>query len=149
MIDATEWIGPYHDYIMGFHKVAKYYYYPGWHETGSALELFCNKKAFDELPADLQEIVQTTTLKHNLLILSEFEAKNNFYLNKILSESKVQLKQFPEDVLNQLKIYSKEVIQEIVDSDDFAKKVYESYSKFKKDITAWNEVSEKPVLKYL
>ena len=40
IIDATEWIGPYHDYKMGFHQIAKYYYAPGWHETGTILEFF-------------------------------------------------------------------------------------------------------------
>ena len=44
MIDATEWIGPYHDYKMGFYNVAPYYYYPGWHEPGPVLEIFVNKK---------------------------------------------------------------------------------------------------------
>ena len=47
-IDATEWIGPYHDYQMGFHKIAKYYYYPGWHEPGTVLEMFINQEAFEQ-----------------------------------------------------------------------------------------------------
>ena len=33
-IDAAEWVGPYDDEKLGFHKVAKYYYYPGWWEGG-------------------------------------------------------------------------------------------------------------------
>ena len=56
VLDATEWIGPYHDYLMGLHQVAKYYYYPGWHETGPALEMIFNKDKFNELPPDLREI---------------------------------------------------------------------------------------------
>ncbi|MEL6275686.1 MAG: TRAP transporter substrate-binding protein, partial [Bacteroidota bacterium] len=43
VIDATEWVGPYHDYIMGFHEITKYYYYPGWHEPGTAFEFFANQ----------------------------------------------------------------------------------------------------------
>src|SRR5690606_14679795 len=43
VIDATEWVGPYHDYIMGFHEVASHYYYPGWHEVGTTFEKFVNK----------------------------------------------------------------------------------------------------------
>ena len=57
VIDATEWIGPYHDYLMGFYQVAKYYYYPGWHEPGGVLEMIVNKKKFYNLPSDLQEII--------------------------------------------------------------------------------------------
>ncbi|NTV11301.1 MAG: twin-arginine translocation signal domain-containing protein, partial [Zoogloea sp.] len=29
-IDAAEWVGPYDDQKLGFNKVAKYYYYPGF-----------------------------------------------------------------------------------------------------------------------
>ncbi|MEW6429727.1 MAG: TRAP transporter substrate-binding protein, partial [Thermodesulfobacteriota bacterium] len=53
VIDASEWVGPAHDLRMGFHKVAKYYYGPGWHEPGSVLEVIFNKKAWEELPPEL------------------------------------------------------------------------------------------------
>jgi TRAP-type mannitol/chloroaromatic compound transport system substrate-binding protein len=149
ILDAAEWIGPYHDYVMGFHKVAKYYYYPGWHEPGSNLELFINKKAFEELPSDLQAIIRAVAYKYNLLVLSEFEAKNNLYLQKILAESKVQLKMFPKEVLSTLKVYAREVIEDITASDPFGKEVYEQMSAFKKEITSWNEVSELAGVPYL
>ncbi|MEN7548269.1 TRAP transporter substrate-binding protein [Rapidithrix thailandica] len=149
VIDATEWIGPYHDYLMGFHRVAKYYYYPGWHEPGPTLELFCNKKAYEELPDDLQEMVRMASYKYNMLMLSEFESKNNEYLNKIVNESEVQIKRFPEEVIHNLKSIAKEVVEEVANADPFAQKVYESYSKFKKDITAWSEISEQTVTQYL
>ena len=42
---------------MGFYQVAKYYYYPGWHEPGGVLEITINKEKFYQLPSDLQEIV--------------------------------------------------------------------------------------------
>ncbi len=149
VIDATEWIGPYHDYLMGFHKVAKYYYYPGWHEPGSVLELFCNKKAFDELPSDLQDLITAVALKYNNLVLAEFEAKNNFYLQKILQESQAQLIHFPEEVLEKLKATTEEVMQELIASDEYSQKVYADFMAFKKDIKAWGEVSEKAIARYL
>ncbi|UZR92290.1 TRAP transporter substrate-binding protein [Chondrinema litorale] len=149
VIDATEWIGPYHDYLMGFHKVAKYYYYPGWHEPGSCMELFINKSAFEELPKNIQLIVENTALKYNLWVLSEFEAKNNFYLQKILNESDAQLKKFPDEVLFTLKDYAGEVIDEITSKDAFAKKVFENFSKFKKEIVSWNDTSEQAIIPYL
>ena len=42
-IDASEWVAPYNDLAFGLHKAAKYYYYPGWHEPGPALELIVQK----------------------------------------------------------------------------------------------------------
>ncbi len=142
VIDATEWVGPYHDYLMGFYKVAKYYYYPGWHEPGSVLELFINKKKFEKLPGDLQRIIRTASDRTNVWMLSEFESKNNAYLRKLIKEYNVKLRKFPDDVLRAFRKYSKEVIEEVTSRDPLSKKVYESFSKFQKDVSQWAEVSE-------
>ncbi len=143
LIDATEWIGPYHDYLMGFHQIARYYYAPGWHETGSEMEFIANKKLFDELPADLQAIVRTAALAINHWILSEFEAKNSIYLEKLLTEENVQLRQFPDEVLARLKVYTQEVIQAMVDADATARRVFEHYEAFRKRSSLWARSSEK------
>ena len=142
VIDATEWVGPYHDYLMGFYKVAKYYYYPGWHEPGTMLETFVNKKAFEKLPKDLQAIIETATARSNIWMLSVFEAKNNEYLNKLTKEHGVKLFQFPENVLKQLKKYAHETIEEIVEKDPMSKKVYNDFLTFKKNVTSWAKISE-------
>ena len=57
-IDATEWVGPYHDQRLGLYQAAQYYYYPGWHEPGTTLELIVNTQAWKSLPTDLQRIVE-------------------------------------------------------------------------------------------
>ncbi|NRA38144.1 MAG: ABC transporter substrate-binding protein, partial [Planctomycetes bacterium] len=62
-IDATEWIGPYHDYQRGFHEVAPYYYTGGWHEPGSILELLINKEKWDALPSHLQRIIEVASVE--------------------------------------------------------------------------------------
>ncbi len=142
IIDAAEWIGPYHDYLMGFHKIAKHYYYPGWQEPSGTMELFINKKAFEKLPEDLQTIVRTAAYKTNLWILSEFESRNNSYLQKLIKKHNVQLKRFSDDVLKAFREYTKDVISEITYKDPMSRKVYASYSKFQKDISSWAKISE-------
>ncbi len=82
VIDATEWVGPYHDYKMGFHRVAKYYYYPGWHETGTLLEFIFNKQKFEELPIDLQLIMRSAADYVSNWVFSEFDKKNAEFLEK-------------------------------------------------------------------
>lgn len=146
VIDATEWIGPYHDYLMGFHQIAKYYYYPGWHETGSSLECIVNKKDFDSLTPDLQEIVRTAMYRLNAYMLAEFESKNNLYLKKIRAESKVEILPFPKEVLSGLRKHSEDIYAELIASDEMAKRVYESYWSFKKDISEWSKLSEQMFL---
>jgi TRAP-type mannitol/chloroaromatic compound transport system substrate-binding protein len=142
VIDATEWVGPFHDLKMGFYKAAKYYYYPGWHEPGTTLELIINTKAWASLPPDLQAIVEAATYKANIWMISEFEAKNNANLQTLLKKHKVQLRRFPDSVLGGLKKLSDEVLEEMAADDPVSKKVYESFKKFQKNISTWNQMSE-------
>ncbi len=151
VIDATEWIGPYHDLLMGFYKAAKYYYYPGWHECGTPLEATVNLDAWNALPDDLKAIVETACARGNLWMLSEFEAKNNESLKELINVHKVQLREYPESVLRQLKKYSLEVVEEIAASDPMSRKAYDSYLDFQKNIFEWNKLTEEAYhkLKYL
>ncbi|MDP4680026.1 MAG: TRAP transporter substrate-binding protein [Cyclobacteriaceae bacterium] len=143
VLDATEWIGPYHDYKMGFHKVAQYYYYPGRHEPGTILEIMFNKEKFEKLPKDLQAIVKTACYRLNHWMLSEFEAKNSIYLSKLVEEEKVDIRQFPEEVMRKLKSLSDEVIAELIESDPLSKRVYEHFDGFRQQIKGWSKMSEK------
>ncbi len=143
VIDATEWIGPFHDYKMGFYQIAKYYYAPGWHETGTCLEFFVNKPKFEALPKDLQIIVETAAARSNMAILSEIEAQNNLYMDKLVKEEGVEVRTFPDEVLSQLRIYTEEILEEITAADPFAKKVYDSYNNFRNRAKSWAEVTER------
>ena len=143
VIDALEWIGPYHDYLMGFHKIAKYYYFPGWHETGSTLELMINKEAYEDLPDDLKAIIKAAAEASNTLILSAFDAKNAEYYLKMQYEENVNFKKFPEEVIKSLKFFSEQVISEIVAKDEMSRKAYESYTVLKKKISAWFGITER------
>ncbi len=148
VIDATEWVGPYHDLKMGFYKAAKYYYYPGWHEPGTALEAIVNKKAWDSLPKDLQAIVDAAAYKSNMWMISEFESKNNAALVELIEKHHVKLRQFPEEVLKSLKKLSKEVLNDLAAKDPMSKKVYEHFLKFQKNIYAWNKLTEEQYQKF-
>jgi TRAP-type mannitol/chloroaromatic compound transport system substrate-binding protein len=143
VIDATEWIGPYHDYLMGFHRIAKYYYYPGWHEPGPALELIVNRSKFLSLPSDIQEIIRTAAYRSNSWVAAEFDNKNSIYLDKIIEEGEVRLKSFPDSVLERLREYTNEVLAELVEQDENSRKVYESYDKFRRGLYRWSTISEK------
>ncbi len=142
-IDATEWVGPYNDLAFGLYKAAKHYYYPGWHEPGTTLECFVNKKAFDALPKDLQTIVTTACKAANLDGLSEYTARNNEALHTLVTKHKVDLRRFPDEVLKKLKVISDEVVAEVAAKDPKSKKVYESFRKFRDQVVAWHDVSER------
>ncbi len=143
VIDATEWIGPYHDYIMGFQEVAQYYYYPGWHEPGTALELFVNRPKYDELPSDLRAIVATAAYRLNTWIFTQAEHMNSVYMQKIIEEGKVEIRKFPDDVLATFKKFSKETVYELTGSDEKSRKIYEAYLSFYQQIARYSKYTEK------
>ena len=143
VIDATEWIGPYHDYKMGFHKIAKYYYTPGWHETGSQLEFFINKNLFDGLPPHLQAALEAASKRAQVWVLAEFDKQNGIYLDKLINEEGVEVREFSQETLDALREHTEEALQEMIGDDPLSKEVYESYSSFQKQISKWSEVTEK------
>ena len=142
-IDATEWVGPYNDLAFGFHKAAKYYYYPGWHEPGTTLEAIINREAFDALPKDLKSIVKNACKVVNQDMSTEYTAKNNSALNTLVNKHKVDVRMLPDDVLEKLKALSNEVVLELAGKNKAAKKIYASYDKFRTQVSAWHEISEK------
>ncbi len=143
VIDATEWIGPFHDYLMGFHEIAKYYYAPGWHEPGTTLEYFINKKKYDALPTDLQAILRSAAAHVNGWVLSQLEAKNGATLHKLIQEENIDVRTFPAEMMQQLRIFTEESIQEIIEKDAFTRKVYQSYDDFRQKARAYSEITEK------
>jgi len=143
VIDATEWLGPYHDYKMGFHKIAKYYYTPGWHELGTALEFTFNKPKFEALPTDLQAIMKTAAAMVNSWMLNEMELRNAEYFTKILAEGDLETRTYSPEILNQLKGFAQEAVEELASKNEFAQKVFESFSAYKKTISKWGAISEK------
>lgn len=140
VIDALEWVGPYHDYLLGFNKIARYYYYPGWQEPTAGIELLVNKDAFNQLPKDLQIIIKTAGAAAAIQMLSDFEAKNAEYYTKLKDEEKIDFRKFPDEVLAALKKATGEVLSDLVSSDKLSKKVYDSYNTFEKSITQWDNV---------
>ncbi len=142
VIDATEWLGPFHDTLMGFQDIAKYYYTPGWHEPGTALEYIFNKKAFDALPADLQAILRSAALHSHVWMFAHMEAKNSETLVQLIEQG-VDIRTFPEEVLAQLRVYTREVIEALTAKDAFTRQVYESYEGFRQKATHWARISEK------
>ncbi len=144
VIDATEWIGPYHDRLMGFQNVVKNYYYPGWHEPGTVLELAINRAAWDELPDDLQQMVRSAAEAQNLWMLTQFESRNHEALQKLVAEDGVALRQFPAEVLATLRETTRRVVEELAASDPLATRIYDSFRSFQDNVGSWGRLSEQP-----
>lgn len=141
-IDATEWVGPFHDLRLGLYRAAKYYYYPGWHEPGPTLELTINKSAWDGLPKHLQMIVENAAAASNAWMLAEFEARNPEALATLKQKYKVKVLPFPDDVITALRKLTTETLNEEAEKDADFKRIYQAYKEFSDNNAHWNAISE-------
>lgn len=145
-IDATEWVGPYNDLALGFQDIAKYYYYPGWHEPGATIELIVNKQAFIQLPKDLQKVVEVAARAINQDMLDEFMARNNAALKSLVDEHNVELRRLPDEVLLRLKELSVEILDELAEKNPLAQRIVTSYREFQADVSQWTAIAEEAYL---
>lgn len=149
IIDATEWVGPFHDLRLGLNRAAKYYYYPGWHEPGTVFELMINKDRWQELPADLKMIIETAAAATNVWIYSAMEYHNHQALKELKKMQNVEMLEFPPDVLAELKRITALTLSEEAEKDADFKRVYEAYLAFRKSYSQWSAVADEPYQKTL
>ena len=129
-IDATEWVGAYNDVAFGLHKGARYYYYPGWHEPGPGLETMINIEAWNSLPPDLQAIVETACQAITTDMVAEYTHGNAMALKQLSEDPNVELRQFPKEVLDLLEELTREIVAEMSEGDELAKRIEDSYYAF-------------------
>ena len=141
-IDATEWVSPYNDVAIGLHQAARYYYYPGWQEPGPTLECIINHEAWDSLPEDLQAIVRVACQATNLDMVSEFMALNATALEQLRSDGNVEIRKFPDEVLDELKELTYTVLDELAAEDPMVARVWTSYRQFMNRSQLWQAISE-------
>jgi len=141
VIDATEWVGPALDIKMGFYKVAPYYY-SGWHEPGSILELTFNKTFWGKLANEHKAMIEVASSEMNSNMTYEFHAENIQAL-QTLKDLDVSIMQYPQDVIDGGKIALQEVINELsTNNQDFAN-VYASIDKHLKLSKEWSDISSR------
>tara|TARA_B100000676_G_scaffold1055_1_gene959 strand:+ start:383 stop:1462 length:1080 start_codon:yes stop_codon:yes gene_type:complete len=147
VIDATEWVGPVFDKRQGLDEVAKYYYFPGWHEPGSQLELIINRDAWKLLEPDLKLIVETAAAKASLDIFAQSELQNTAAFLEMQADNSIEILEFPESVLTELRRLTALVIEEEASADTDFSKIFEAYRAFEEDYQAYRSVTEIPYRK--
>jgi TRAP-type mannitol/chloroaromatic compound transport system substrate-binding protein len=140
-VDAAEWVGPYDDEKLGFAKVAKYYYYPGWWEGGPELDLLVNIKAWESLPAEYKAILEAACAEANVWMVAKYDALNPDALKRLLA-SGVKLQPFSNEIMAACYKASAEVYDEFASKNPKFKKVYDSWKKFRNEQNQWFAVAE-------
>ncbi len=145
-IDALEWVGPSLDLRMGFHKIAPYYY-TGWHEPATELQFLINKKSWDKLPADLQEILRVAMrlAAYDMYIESYHLSGVNW--DKMKSEyPNIKVKTFPKEVMDAMRKANAELLAERSKDDPLAKEIIDSQAAYMKKARVWTDISDKAYL---
>jgi TRAP-type mannitol/chloroaromatic compound transport system substrate-binding protein len=140
-LDAAEWVGPYDDEKLGFHKVAQYYYYPGWWEGGPMLHNFINLAKWNELPRPYQSIVGSASHVANTWMQARYDAGNPAALRRLVGGG-AQLRPFSQPVLEACYRAASEVYAETSAANADFKKVYDAMLPFRNDQYLWWQVAE-------
>jgi TRAP-type mannitol/chloroaromatic compound transport system substrate-binding protein len=141
-IDAAEWVGPYDDEKLGFNKIAKYYYYPGWWEGGPQLDLYVNIKDWGALPKEYQNIVEAACWEANTWMVAKYDAQNPAALKRLVGGG-TQLRAFSRENMVASYKAALEVYRESSEKSPAFKAIYASMTKFREDQLLWFRVAEK------
>lgn len=140
-IDAAEWVGPYDDEKLGFQKVAKFYYYPGWWEGSAMLSIYVNAKHWASLPKPYQEALEVACAEANVNMLARYDAKNTEALRKLVAGG-AQLRAFPTPVMEACYKVAHEIYAELSAKHADFKRIYEPWSRFREEQYLWFRVAE-------
>ncbi|MBQ0917155.1 MAG: TRAP transporter substrate-binding protein [Hydrogenophaga sp.] len=147
-IDATEWVGPYDDEKLGFQKVAKNYYYPGWWEGGAQLDFYINKTAFNALSKENQAIVEAAAAYAHTEMQARYDARNPAALKRLVAGG-AKVLPFPKAVMDLAYKEAMALYAELNDTNPAWKKIYTDYSAFRKDQNLWFRFTEAQFDRYM
>jgi TRAP-type mannitol/chloroaromatic compound transport system substrate-binding protein len=140
-IDGAEWVGPYDDEKLGFNKVAKYYYYPGFWEGGSILHTLVNEKKWNELPKGYQAALMAACGEANGWMQAKYDAANPQALRRLVAGG-TQLRPFPRAVMEAAEKASYQLYDELKAKSKHWATVYPQWKKFRDDQFLWFRVAE-------
>lgn len=147
-IDATEWVGPYDDTVMGFHEVTQFYYHPGWWEPGPSLEVQIPLPVWNELPEIYQEIIKTAAYEANTTMMAKYDVENPRAFQEILDGTDIQVLPFPDDVMAAAEEASFEIFESNAAENADFKSIFDQWQTFREEIQAWHAIAEQSYLTY-
>jgi TRAP-type mannitol/chloroaromatic compound transport system substrate-binding protein len=140
-LDACEWVGPYDDEKLGFYKVAKYYYYPGWWEGCGQAHNITNLAKWNELPKSYQSAILTASGDAWEWVIGRYDYNNPPALRRLLSQG-VLLRAFPQDVMEACYKAATDIYADLSKTNPHFKKLYDSLLAFRGDSLVWLQVAE-------
>jgi TRAP-type mannitol/chloroaromatic compound transport system substrate-binding protein len=130
VLDGAEWVGPYHDTLLGLPKAAPYYYYPGWQEPGPILELLIHRRAWDRLPESFQGLLRSEAAFLDQRISARWLAEDSKALELLEKDPGISIQAFSPPILKAIKEASQRVRRDLAQTSPLAKKISQSYETF-------------------
>ena len=140
-IDATEWVGPYDDEKLGFHKAANLYYQPGWWEPGPNLSFYVGDRAWASLSAEYKEIVTTAAYQAGVAMQTRYDQKNPVALERLLAGG-VQVRTFSDEILVRAREVAFQLTADNAAQDPAYRKVYEAWEASRRQQATWWGMAE-------
>jgi TRAP-type mannitol/chloroaromatic compound transport system substrate-binding protein len=140
-LDAAEWVGPHDDEKLGFYKVAKYYYYPGWWEGCGQAHNIMNLAKWNELPKHYQAAILTASGDAWEWVIGRYDYLNPPALKRLISGGAI-LRPFPADVMEACYKAATDRYTELAASNPMFKRMYDSLVPFRGDSYLWLQVAE-------
>ena len=140
-IDAAEWVGPYDDEKLGFAKVAKFYYYPGWWEGGAEGHMLINMQKYQALPKNYQAILTNACAHANTWMTARYDMQNPAALKRLVAGG-TQLRPFTNEVLEACLKATNELWGEISAKNADFKKSIDAMQAYRSDEYLWWQVAE-------
>ncbi|MEO6984687.1 MAG: ABC transporter substrate-binding protein [Paralcaligenes sp.] len=140
-LDAVEFVGPVDDEKLGFNKVAKYYYYPGWWEGCAQMSLYVNDEAYNSLPKPYQTLIDIASRHVGVQMLANYDANNPAALRRLIAGGAV-LKAFSREIMDASYTAANTVYAELSGKSPLFKKMYDSYMGFRDNVVPWFRVAE-------
>ncbi len=138
-IEATEFSLPIIDQSLGFQNVAKYYYFPGWHQPSSWNSLIINKDVYNKF-TDLEKQQLEVACKANVVYtMSVAPAAQIPVLEKFKSQG-TDVRRFPPKVLQALQAESAKVLAAEAQNDPIFKEAYESLLNYMNSVNQWHNL---------
>ncbi len=141
VVDAAEWVGPYDDEKMGFGRIAKHYYAPGWWEPGPALSFYVNRQKWEALPAEYRAVLEVAAAEASLTMQAEYDARNPEALQRLVADG-VQVHYFPDDIIQAAQRETTDVLEGLATTHADFRRIYEPWKAFREASFDWFATTE-------
>ena len=139
-IDATEFSMPRIDARLGFHKIAIYNYFPGWHQPATLFELLVNKDVWEDLDEKAQNQIRVACLATITTNYAEGEATNYAAMVDNVENNGVTIKQWSPEIIAAFQSAWDEVAKELAADDPFFQEVWADLQEYRKGYKTWQKI---------